>query len=199
MLACNPADAIMNVRCRCGRIPSSSLGRDHLVGHESNYGPYRLVPGTYVIRLPDAGDHREHRMCVEKLGHVDSVPGHLDLLILTVDSEPTNDSKDAWKSVYNTLGDCFRVYPVVKNEEGSKKYPTGSIVVRFPDAPGDEDLQEWARNHELLVKERNDYVPKQVSFVPSGQECHFLPEVFDSVRNDPDLRVWLDTLSSYRR
>lgn len=165
---------------------------------DSSYGPHAVSVDKYVVRLPEQ-DRGELRRRVEKLGVVEEVPAHPDLLVLHLAHVSATDAKDAWRAVQDQLGRQVEVNPIVVDEDGQSKYALGSIVVRFPNPPSDEELAAWASEHDLIIRERNKYVPQQVSFGLAHAHRQFLPEVVQSLLKSPQLRCWLDTLSTYRR
>ena len=164
----------------------------------SIYGGYRLRNNAYVIRFPDDEHRAENRRLVEQLGIVEELPTHPELLLLHVDPAPA-DAKDGWRNLHKVLGDECGVYPVILDDDGNSKYPLGSIIVRFPTPPSDDELEQWAHDHKLVVQERNEYAPQQVSFHPAKHERQFLPEVVHRLSETSGIRSWPDTLSSFRR
>lgn len=132
------------------------------------------------------------------LGTVEPLEERPDLFVLYL-GEPPADPRTAWERVRSALGDGCEVEPVLFDPDGAPHYPTGHIVVRFREAPSDEELEGFAREHGLRLRARNPYVPAQAEF-ERGDRNRYLLELVEGVERSSGVRsAWPDTLSRYRR
>jgi hypothetical protein len=133
------------------------------------------------------------------LGGVKPLEGNERLLLLTV--EPGSlDSESAWSRARKLLGDLGSVHPVLMDELGEPHFPTGEISVRFHEVPPDDRLQEFAADHGLRLRDRNEYVPQQAVFRPVDSSSRYLPKLVQELADTRETRaVWANTLTRFRR
>jgi hypothetical protein len=106
---------------------------------------------------------------------------------------------EQWTEVRVRVGDGATVVPVLRDADGSPKYPTGTVVVRFREAPSDEEMNELGRRYELVDVRRNEWQPKQVSFRASGGGV-FLPKLVAEIEEEKGVRAaWLEAYVVGRR
>jgi hypothetical protein len=90
--------------------------------------------------------------------------------------------------------------PVLVDESGSERLPTGEVTVRFARDPSDNELAEFGRRHGLVLHARNEFVPRQAVFLPSERRGTYLPDLCDALASEQDVKeAWPNTLSRYRR
>jgi hypothetical protein len=95
--------------------------------------------------------------------------------------------------------DAAWIAPVLRDSSGSELFPTGTVVVRFRDRPGEKALAAFAHDHGLAIERRNEFVPEQVSFRPLRPRDVFLPDLVDRLLTLPGVEVaWASTVSHYR-
>ncbi len=88
----------------------------------------------------------------------------------------------------------------VTGDEGSDSYPTGEVSVRFDPSVDPSTIDSFVAKHSLELRSRNEFVPTQVTVVPSKPEGTWLPDLVESLNAEPVVnRAWPNTLSSYRR
>jgi hypothetical protein len=141
----------------------------------------------FVVKARD-GDLAALRECLGRDADVEPMAD--DLALVT-----------AGRTVWQRVRDSAEwVAPVVVDESGRSSFPTGSIGVRFREAPTDGDLQAFAEEHGLRLLRRNEYVAEQAVFAPVGSGTTFLPDVVDRLREDPRVQTaWPVTTSAYER
>ena len=169
------------------------------MGNQTQYDKYVLRTDSYVIDLTDVKDLTGLMSELSELGDIETLPNHPGLLVLKLKATIADDIKNTWQHLQEQLGDDIDIYPVIVDERGMKKYALGSIVVRFDESMSDEQIQNWAQEHQLVMIKRNEYVPEQVSFRLHKSSGQFLPEVLKTFSNKTGIHYWLDTLSSYTR
>jgi hypothetical protein len=133
------------------------------------------------------------------LGSVEPLEGSERLLLLTIASGSL-DAKAAWSRARELLGDLGSLHPVLLDELGEPHFPTGEISVRFHEVPPDDRLQEFAAEHGLRLRDRNEYVPQQVVFRPVDSSASYLPKLVQQLADTKDTKaVWANTLTRFRR
>lgn len=132
------------------------------------------------------------------LGTVQPLEGSERLLLLTI-APGSLDAESAWNRARELLGDLGSVHPVLLDELGEPHFPTGEISVRFREVPPDDRLQEFAAEHGLRLRNRNEYVPQQAVFRPVDS-ASYLPKVVEELTETTDTKaVWANTLTRFRR
>ena len=158
-----------------------------------------ISDSAFVVWIPEESLAPTFRKRLEKLGTVEVLPGYPDRLLLHVTSTPA-DPKTAWQHLREALGPDVKVEPVFLDEAKRPQYATGTVTVRFQEAPSDAELAEWEHKRGLRVKARNKYVPNQITFQPLDH-TRFLPELLEEIKASAEsvTAVWADTLSRYQR
>jgi hypothetical protein len=108
--------------------------------------------------------------------------------------------KESWRKLLDDNEDVAWAQPVLVDDDGHERYPTGELTVRFDEPPTDNQLQTFARSRHLRATRRNAYQPAQVVLVPEKPRAVFLPELCDELERIPGVtRAWLNSLSHYTR
>lgn len=153
---------------------------------------------TLMVRTRDGSAIMQHRALLYELGSVELLPTYTDRCLLAV-GQRDEDPRATWQRVQEYLGEGFEVEPVFLDDAGFQRLPLGTITVRFKGVPTDDDLASLARAWDLEVKNRNKYVPSQVTFQTVGPQ--YLPERLKSIsETDAGVeQVWPDVLSHFKR
>ncbi|UCF04948.1 MAG: hypothetical protein JSV33_13655 [bacterium] len=158
-------------------------------------------PSTFVVRRRDGSDIIDDIDDLRKLGTVELLDGFPDRCLMRPDSTSAN-AKETWRQLRNQLRPKFEIEPALVDDRGTPSYPTGTITVRFKHTPDDDELIEYEREWGMIVKERNRYIPNQVTFQQEGEAGgRYLPDVVEIIQRS-DNRVqaaWLDAISRYER
>lgn len=152
----------------------------------------------FVALLHDEGVATRLGDELADLVDVEPVPGHpLLLLLRTPEGQPEPVSL---ASLRQHVGDRALVEPVLIDERGEPRLPTGKIRVRFRQAPSEEEIADFATRHHLAVQERSRYVPSQVDFgLANDEEATVLESVANIEQDEAVERSWPDTLQQYWR
>jgi hypothetical protein len=90
--------------------------------------------------------------------------------------------------------------PALVDETGAAHLPTGEISVRFHEAQPDERLQEFADEHGLRLRDRNEFVPQQAVFQPADLASSYIPRLVRELAQTEDTKaVWANTLIRFHR
>lgn len=121
-----------------------------------------------------------------------------DLVVVTTPQRRAN--KESWRKLLDENQDVDWAQPVLVDDDGHERYPTGELTVRFDEPPTDEQLQTFAESRSLRTARRNAYQPAQVVLVPAEPRGTFLPELCAELERTPGVtRAWLNSLSHYTR
>jgi hypothetical protein len=121
-----------------------------------------------------------------------------DLVVVT--SAEGRANKESWRKLLDENKDVAWAQPVLVDDDGHERYPTGELTVRFDEPPTDKELEIFARSRNLRTARRNAYQPAQVVLVPAEPRAVFLPELCDELERIPGVtRAWLNSLSHYTR
>jgi hypothetical protein len=121
-----------------------------------------------------------------------------DLVVVTAPEGRAN--KESWRKLLGENKDVAWAQPVLVDDAGHERYPTGELTVRFDEPPTDEELETFARSHHLRTARRTAYQPAQVVLVPEQPRAVFLPELCDELARVPGVtRAWPNALSHYTR
>jgi len=160
----------------------------------------KQAPSDHLF-VVDAG-LRERDQAVQRLaplGTVKPLEGSERLLLLTI-APGSLDAESAWSRARELLGDLGNVHPVLLAELGELHFPTGEISVRFHEVPPDDRLQEFAAEHGLRLRDRNEYVPQQAVFRPVDSSASYLPNLVKELADTKDTKaVWANTLTRFQR
>ncbi|HKI01560.1 MAG TPA: hypothetical protein VKK31_06235 [Thermoanaerobaculia bacterium] len=133
------------------------------------------------------------------LGSVKPLEGSEGLLLLSIPAD-AGDPETRWVRAQELLGELGTVQPVLLDELGEAHFPTGEISVRFHEAPPDDRLQEFAAEHGLRLRDRNEFVPQQAVFRPASPSASYLPKLVQELAGTKDTqKVWANTLTRFRR
>lgn len=98
------------------------------------------------------------------------------------------------------VGDAAVVVPVLVDRAGNRLYPTGTVQVRFKEAPQAGPIAAFAKRHGLGRGRRNPWASDQVAFALRRDDTRFLPDIVKQVGATPDVaQAWADTRTHYRR
>jgi hypothetical protein len=155
------------------------------------------APSDHLF-VVDAHDRESAMQRLAALGRVKPLEGSERLLLsISVDA---GDSETRWARVQELLGDLGTVQPVLLDELGGSHFPTGEISVRFQEVPPDSWLQEFAAEHGLRLRDRNEFVPQQAVFRPTYPSASYLPKLVQELADTKDTKaVWANTLTHFRR
>lgn len=160
----------------------------------------KQAPSDHLF-VVDVGS-RERDEAIQRLaplGTVRPLEGTEGPLLLTI-APGSLDAESAWNRARELLGDLGSVHPVLLDESGELHFPTGEISVRFHEVPPDDRLQEFAAEHGLRLRDRNQYVPQQAVFRPIESSASYLPKVVQELAETQDTKaVWANTLTRFRR
>jgi hypothetical protein len=168
---------------------------------ELNMNPdFTLSASEFVLRVPADEGLDFLRQKFQKWGSVQavpSVPGHFVLCLSESDKNP----RATWLELRNELSQTqqnWKVLPVMIDREGNKRYPLGTIAVRFNEPQSKAQLESFSRDRAIHVINQNKYVPTQFSFEPSNVEA-FFTDVLQQMPADDSTIVWPETISAFRR
>lgn len=159
----------------------------------------KQAPSDHLFVI-DAGPQQRDPVAqrLAPLGSVKPLEGSDRLQLLTI-APGTLDAEAAWNRARQLLGDLGSVHPVLLDELGEPHFPTGEISVRFREVPPDDRLQEFAAEHGLRLRNRNEYVPQQAVFRPVDS-ASYLPKLVQELTEMTDTKaVWANTLTRFRR
>ncbi len=134
-----------------------------------------------------------------EIEEVEALPGDEESLVVTLAGEG-GEPRAAWERVQELVGEVAPVSPVLVDDEGHLHYPTGTIQVRFAEAPSDEELERFAREHRLRLVARNRYQPAQSSFKRLDAESSYLPDRVRELNESAGVEAaWEEARAQYRR
>lgn len=136
---------------------------------------------------------------LEPLARVEPLNGPSPGWLATL-REPAASARAGWALLHGRVGGSCTVIPVVLGEDGSSRYPTGLVALRFARAASDDALQRIARKHGLELVRRADLTRQQAFFRPASDADVFLPELSAALARAAGVQAaWLDAESAYRR
>lgn len=149
---------------------------------------------TFVV----GGDETDAQS-LNELGDVEAIKDE-SLSIVRVTGGNEVDPKATWKVILDTAKSVGWASPVLLDEQGEKHFPTGDVSVRFKTAPSDEELARFAEKADLVVIDRNEFVPEQVIFRPSNSRRTFIPDLVTDLESAGEVETaWANTLTRYKR
>jgi hypothetical protein len=158
---------------------------------KQNPSDHLLVVDTEPSRQGEAASR------LSGLGTIKPLVGNPRLLLLTIPR--SLDPEAAWSRAAALLGDLGSVQPVLLDEIGELHLPTGEISVRFNEVPADDRLQTFAAEHELCLRDRNEFVPQQAVFRPAAASV-YLPSLLRELSQAKEaMAVWANTLTRFQR
>ena len=151
-----------------------------------------------LIVSTKASSQDEAASRLRALGTVTPLEGNPRLLLLTIRQERL-DPESAWSRAGALLGDLGSVQPVLLDELGNPHLPTGEISVRFNEVPADDRLRSFAAEHDLCLRDRNEFVPQQAVFRPAAASV-YLPNLLKELSQAKEaIAVWANTLTRFQR
>jgi hypothetical protein len=167
--------------------PSGRSQRRRFVGSVADVMAFST--GRFVVKAPQHAD-LESATGAERLTD--------DLLVITAPDGRAN--KESWRKLLDEHEDVAWAQPVLVDDEGHERYPTGELTLRFDEPPTDEELRAFARSCHLRTARRNTYQPAQIVLVPEQPRAVFLPQLCEELERVPGVaRAWLNTVSHYTR
>lgn len=159
----------------------------------------KQAPSDHLFVIDAPGDRESAAQRLAALGSVTPLEGSERLLVLSIPADAGNP-ETRWARAQELLGDLGTVQPVLLDELGEAHFPTGEISVRFHEAPPDDRLQEFAAEHGLRLRDRNEFVPQQAVFRPTDPSANYLPKLVQELAQMKDTKaVWANTLTRFRR
>lgn len=156
-----------------------------------NPSDHLLVISTEPSRQSEAAQR------LSGLGTIKPLEGNPRLLLLTIPEHL--DPESAWNRAAALLGDLGSVQPVLLDEIGELHLPTGEISIRFSEVPADDRLRSFAAEHELHLRNRNEFVPQQAVFRPAAAVV-YLPRLLRELSQAKEaIAVWANTLTRFQR
>src|SRR5262245_66231241 len=73
-----------------------------------------------------------------------------DLVVVTTPQRRAN--KESWRKLLDENQDVDWAQPVLVDDDGHERYPTGELTVRFDEPPTDEQLQTFAESRSLRTE-----------------------------------------------
>lgn len=159
----------------------------------------KQAPSDHLFVIEISRDRESAVKRLVPLGSAKPLEGSERLLLLSLPAE-NGDPEARWALAQELLGELGTVQPVLLDETGEAHFPTGEISVRFHEAPPDDRLQEFAAEHGLRLRDRNEFVPQQAVFRPAAPSTTYLPKVVQELAETKDAKaVWANTLTRFRR
>lgn len=97
-------------------------------------------------------------------------------------------------------GETFQVLAVLDAEDGSERYPTGAVVVRFAQPIDDDALQAFARRAGVKLARKTKFTDRQAVFSVPARGAASSADALGRVAGAPGVeRAWLEAESAYKR
>ena len=158
-----------------------------------------LSAAEYVVRPRNkaAGAHPPESL--EKLASVRELSGPTRGWVATLRSA-ARTAREGWETLAAELGPDYDVVPALVTEDGTLRYPTGLVTLRFASSPSDAAIESLARRFELELVQRSKFTTQQALFRPAKAKSVFLPDLAESLSTAKDVQAsWLDAESAYVR
>lgn len=160
---------------------------------------HHFRPDLFVIRptrSPSTDDSTER---LARIATVAPIAGQSDAWTASLIHTPTS-AANGWHALRLRLGNDFVAIPVLVDEDGQHRYPTGLLTVRFLQTPNDRSIAAFARQYQLSVVRHAKFAKQQVIFKPVFSIDVFLPDLLDAVAGvDGVDAAWLDADSAIQR
>jgi hypothetical protein len=161
--------------------------------------PDHLSTQRFVVRPAAEHPTPQALPSLEKVGRVERLSSPRGGWVVSLE-KPARSPRQGWEALRRQLGAGFLVVPVMDDEDGAARYPTGLVTVRFCGPVSDADMEAFARAHALDVVKRARFTRVQVLFRHSAIGEQFLPDVSEKLSASPAAdAVWLDAESAYTR
>ena len=109
-------------------------------------------------------------------------------------------ARAAWQALQAQLGAGFLVLPVLEDNDGGQRFPTGRISVRFRAPVTDARLHALAQSCSLALAHRTKFTDRQAVFDPGDAAADYLPDLVARLETVDDVdSAWLDAESAYLR
>jgi hypothetical protein len=159
----------------------------------------RTRANRLVVRARDEAALERTGARLARFGSLEPVEGYPAVAVLHLAAEHSLTG-ELWASLASSVAREAELDPILVDEQGNDRLPTGKIEVRFKEPPSPEQLEAFASEHGLALERRNKFVPAQAEFRVAGAKRPFLPDLLDELdKADTVRQSWLDTLSRYER
>jgi hypothetical protein len=113
---------------------------------------------------------------------------------------PAREPREAWRKVLAENPDVTWVAPAFRDASGNELLPTGAVAVRFKKKLSDRALEAFAKDEDMALDRRNEFVPEQATFHPHAPREVYLPDLVAKLARREDVAaVWPVTSSRYRK
>jgi len=120
--------------------------------------------------------------------------------VVVVEFSDKTDARAALLEIRKLLKDDGQAELALQDDYGNELYPTGTIQVRFVEAPSDEDLIALGKDLGLEVIARNEFQPNQASFAAVDKMAADLEADIGRLERRPEVRkAWPEVRAKYRR
>jgi hypothetical protein len=158
----------------------------------------KQAPSNHLFVIDIPRDRESVARRLTPLGNITPIEGS-DRLLLSIPADSGNP-ETRWAQAQELLGELGTVQPLLLDELGEAHFPTGEISVRFHEAPPDDRLEEFAAEHGLRLRDRNELVPQQAVFRPAVPSSSYLPRLVQELAQMEVIKaVWANTLIRFRR
>lgn len=133
---------------------------------------------------------------VRSLGPAEPV-GRDGLIVVHVAND--EDPKRAWEQAIKSDAVEWAA-PVLQDDTSEDHVPTGEVTVRFGRRPSQLDLERFASDNGLKLRDRNEFVQEQAAFQVAEPRKTYLPDLIDQLSQRRGVtHAWANTLSRYRK
>lgn len=162
--------------------------------------PVPVRDGYFVLR-PMTGTAERERALKRLADHAQvevlnsRTPGWI-VALAALSGSPEVD----WDGLRERLGDDYQILPVLRNEGGSDRYPTGVLSLRIRNTLDPAELGAIATEYGLELVRHTPLAPLQAQFKLLRPAAVFAPALV--ARLEQDLRIeaaWLDADSAFVR
>ncbi|HEX2642630.1 MAG TPA: hypothetical protein VHU81_06540 [Thermoanaerobaculia bacterium] len=151
----------------------------------------------FVIDARRDRESAAHRLA--SLGSAQPLAESESLLLLSIPAE-NGDPETRWARIQALLGELGTAQPALVDETGAAHLPTGEISVRFHETQPEARLREFAAEHGLRLRDRNEFVPQQAVFRPADLASSYIPRLLQELAQTKDTKaVWANTLTRFHR
>jgi hypothetical protein len=156
----------------------------------------RASDRVLVVKVVEGDDDVRERLA--EFGAVEA-RSDLGVLLLRLDDART-DLRAARAEILDRVEGVDWAEPLLVDDSSSLAVPTGELSVRFHEPLSDDELRQFADEHGLELRRRNEFVPEQATFAPRGRRGETLPEQVEKLGRARTVKqAWTNTASQYRR